>query len=131
MWPCEHSSSCSVHVKQSIFFLFLSKIIRSSCNLHNFTHLITVPVGLSLCLCLPPTSFFWGIILSLGQLMPPLIQPERLSVQGREMDTEVVPSFSVLIMTTYEGCMVVHGTEKVEKPNSLMLYDIRVTLLAF
>lgn len=49
--------------------------------------------------------------------MPPLIQPNRLSVQGREVDTEVIPSFSVLLMIGNEGCMFVHGTEKVEKPN--------------
>lgn len=65
--------------------------------------------------------------------MPPLIEPKRLSVQGREVDTAVVPSFSVLLMTGYEGCVAVHGTEKVEKPNlnSLILCDIRITLLAF
>lgn len=65
--------------------------------------------------------------------MPPLIQLERLSVQGREVDTEVIPSFSVLLMTGNEGYMFVHGTEKVVKPNLnfITFYDIKITLLAF
>lgn len=65
--------------------------------------------------------------------MMPLIQPKRVSVQGRQVDTEVIPSFSVLLITGNEGCVFVHRTEKAEKPNrnSLMLYDIRITLLAF
>jgi len=65
--------------------------------------------------------------------MTPLIQSKRLPVQEREVDTEVIPSFSVLLMTGNEGCVFVHGIEKAEKPNlnSLTLYDIRITLLAF
>lgn len=65
--------------------------------------------------------------------MPPLIQLKRLSVQGREVDTKVISSFSVLLMTDNESCMFVHGIEKVVKPNlnSLMFYDIRITLSAF
>lgn len=57
-----------------------------------------------------------------------LLQTKRLSVQGREVDTEVT-RFSALSMTDNEGCMFLHGTEKAEKKNlkSFVLYGIRIT----
>lgn len=60
MWPCEHGSSHSVHTHKTSHSLF-----RSSCNLHNYTYPITVPVNnLSMSHLYSPYPFYGVYIFS-------------------------------------------------------------------